>query len=141
MQLAPELGPLRILLVEDNPGDVRLAEEVLGDRPEIELEIARDGGEALDRVRSAPRPHLMLLDLNLPVRSGLEVLAEVKADPALASMPVVVLTSSDSPGDIEEAYRLQASSYVCKRADGLQTLRSLEILRDYWLELVTLQRD
>ena len=113
-----------ILLVEDNPGDVRLTREALRESSlPSRLSVAGDGVEALAFLRregkyaEAPRPDLILLDLKLPRKGGLEVLAAIKADERLKQIPVVVLSSSTAPDDISRAYQLQASCYVTKPAD------------------------
>jgi len=121
---ADGLEPIKILLVEDNLGDVRLTRESLAEaRVANELQVVRDGVEALRLLRreeeraAANRPDLILLDLNLPKKSGQEVPAEIKADPLLMSIPVVVLTSSAAEGDIVRSYDLRANAYVTKPVD------------------------
>lgn len=136
---------IEILLVEDNPGDLRLAQEGLRQsRVNSHLSVARDGEEALEFLRrrgahaGAPRPRLVLLDLNLPKRSGFEVLAEVKADRDLRRIPVVVLSSSDSDEDVERAYELHAACYISKPADFDQFASIVERIHDFWLSAVRL---
>ena len=134
-----------ILLVEDNPGDVRLTREALKDaKVRNELHVATDGVEALAFLRregaykTAVRPNLVLLDLNLPRKSGREVLAEMKEDPELRRIPVVVLTTSQAEQDIVKAYDLHANCYINKPVgleEFLQVVRSIE---DFWLTLVKL---
>ncbi|MCP2094539.1 two-component system, unclassified family, response regulator [Actinosynnema pretiosum] len=108
-----------VLLVEDDPGDALLVAEALVDRP-VELHVVRDGAEALEfllrsgRYSQAPKPNLVLLDLNLPGLSGHEVLEQIKADPGLRSLPVVVFTSSAAEADLLASYRLRANAYVRK---------------------------
>jgi len=132
--------PVNLLLVEDNPADVRLTEEALREsRIPVNLSVASDGVEAVDylfqrgRFCDAPRPELILLDLNLPKKSGREVLSEIKADPILRRIPVVVMTTSTSEQDVERAYRLNANCYVAKPIaleDFFDVVRSIE---DFWL--------
>jgi len=131
---------VEILLVEDNPADVRLTEEALREsgRP-LHLSVAPDGVEALaflrreGRYAAAPRPDLVLLDLNLPRKGGREVLAEVKADPALRAIPVVVLTTSQAPGDVHAAYDLRANCYLTKAGDVDQFFDAMAQLDRFWL--------
>lgn len=127
--------PFRILLVEDNPADVRLTRLALSDGPATRLSVAADGEEALAMLRreashrDMPRPDLVLLDLNLPKKHGHEVLAEIKGDPKLCSIPVVVFSTSRYHEDIDRSYRLQANAYVAKPRDledFLSTVRSCE---------------
>lgn len=122
--------PLEILLVEDNPGDVLLTREALkAVNLASRISVARDGEEALTRLRSgeagdkAPRPDLILLDLNLPGMDGHQVLAEIRRDPGLQSIPVLILTSSTSAEDVARAGRMRAQGYVVK-AVGLAELSS-----------------
>jgi chemotaxis family two-component system response regulator Rcp1 len=140
-----DLDVIEILLVEDNPGDLRLAQEGLRQsRLSSHLSVARDGEEALEFMRrqgahaGAPRPRLVLLDLNLPKRSGFEVLAELKADRDLRRIPVVVLSSSDSEDDVARAYDLHAACYVCKPADYHQFAAVVEQLHYFWLSVARL---
>jgi CheY-like chemotaxis protein len=107
--------PIQILLVEDNPGDVRLTKEVFASsRVSNEIRVVSDGDAALDAIRQEgiyqawPRPDLILLDINLPRRNGLEVLEELKKDPSLSRIPVIILTTSEAERDIVESYRLSA---------------------------------
>jgi two-component system, chemotaxis family, response regulator Rcp1 len=138
-------APIDILLVEDHEMDILLIEEALkrtGSR--WALSVVRDGVEAMDYLRGlgsfggAPRPGLILLDLKMPRKDGREVLAEIKADEVLQSIPVIVLTSSDDPDDVVQAYRLGANSYVRKPLD-LESLKALmKALEDFWFQRVTL---
>jgi len=137
--------PVEILLVEDNPGDVRLAQEALRDSDVASnLTVAVNGEDALAFLRrqgkysEAPRPNLILLDLRLPKKQGLEVLAEIKADPVLRSIPVVVLTASDASDDILKAYDLQASCYVTKPEDPDEFDRAMKSIKDFCLTVVKL---
>lgn len=120
----PAGRPLEILLVEDNPGDVFLFQKALrGSAHPYRLTTVSDGGEAIaylrrqDRYRRAVRPHVVVLDLNLPVRSGLDVLRDVKSDPVLKEIPVVVYSSSSAQDDVHRCYQLHANCYIVKRAD------------------------
>ena len=124
MSLHASHSPIEILLVEDNPGDVRLTREALRDgKVRNNLNVVDDGVKALEFLRrqggfgKAPRPDLILLDLNLPRMSGREVLTEIKSDPELRSIPVVVLTTSQAEQDIVKAYELNANCYVTKPVD------------------------
>src|SRR4051794_13681221 len=117
-------GPIEILLVKDNPGDVELTREALRDsKVHMRLSVASDGIEALAFLRcegafaGAPHPDLILLDLNLPKKDGRAVLAEIKQDPVLRHIPVVILTSSQAEQDILKAYDLHANCYVTKPVD------------------------
>lgn len=137
---------VEILLVEDSPGDVRLTREALkNSRFPNRLHVVGDGVEALAFLRrqgpyaaTAVRPHLILLDYNLPRKSGHEVLADIKADPDLRRIPVVVLTTSEAEQDIWQAYDLHANCFISKPVDFdvfLDVIRSIE---DFWLTTVKL---
>lgn len=137
--------PIEILLVEDNPGDVRLTVEALRDsKVQNKLYVAEDGMEATAFLRregkyaDAPRPDLILLDLNLPKKDGPEVLAEIKEDPALKHIPVVILTSSKAEEDIIKTYNLHANCYVTKPIDLEQFITVVKSVRDFWLTIVKL---
>jgi two-component system, chemotaxis family, response regulator Rcp1 len=133
-----------MLLVEDSPSDVRLVREALKNAPlRIRLVIAHDGVEAIDylrRCRSATgrNPELIILDLNLPLKSGHEVLAEVKSDPDLKSIPVLVMTSSDDKDDIAQAYNLNANCYIRKPCGFPEYEKVMQAIEDFWLSTVTL---
>jgi CheY-like chemotaxis protein len=134
-----------ILLVEDNPGDVRLTEEALrGGALAYRLSVAQDGVDALSFLRreggygGAPRPHLILLDLNMPRKNGLEVLNEIKHDPDLKRIPVIVLTTSQSERDIRAAYGLNANCYVSKPVDLHQFLEVVRRIELFWFGTVRL---
>ncbi len=134
---------IEILLVEDNPGDVRLTIEALRDsKVRNNLQVAVDGVDALRRLRArdAPRPDLILLDLNLPKKDGREVLAEIKADPALKTIPVVILTTSRAEQDVLRSYELQANCYISKPVDLEQFMTVVKSIEDFWLTIVTLPR-
>jgi CheY-like chemotaxis protein len=137
--------PVEILLVEDNPGDVRLTMEALrGGRVRNNIHVVEDGVQAMDFLRrqgdygAVPRPDLILLDLNLPKKDGWQVLGEVRQDPALKRIPVVILTSSAAEQDILQAYELAANCYITKPVDLEQFLRVLKSIEDFWLVIVKL---
>ena len=137
--------PIEILLVEDNPGDVRLAIEALREsKVRNNLHVVRDGVEALaflcqeDPYTDAPRPDLILLDLNLPRKDGREVLADIKADPRLHTIPVVILTTSRAEQDVLRSYELQANCYITKPVDLDQFITVVKSIEDFWLTIVTL---
>jgi CheY-like chemotaxis protein len=137
--------PIEILLVEDNPGDVRLTVEALKEgKVRHNLRVAHDGVEALAFLRrqgafaDAVRPDLILLDLNLPRMDGREVLAEVKSDPDLKIIPVVVLTTSGAEQDIVRTYQLQANCYITKPVDLEQFITVVRSIEEFWLTIVTL---
>lgn len=134
-----------ILLVEDNPGDVRLTREALKEaKVRNQLHVATDGVEALAFLRregaykEAVRPSLVLLDLNLPRKNGREVLAEMKEDPDLRRIPVVILTTSQAEQDIVKAYDLHVNCYINKPVDLDQFLQVVKSIEDFWLTLVKL---
>jgi len=141
----PSIRSIEILLVEDSPGDVRLTIEALRDgRVPNHLNVARDGVEALDflhhrgQFTDVPMPDLILLDLNLPRKDGREVLAEIKADPSLKRIPVVVLTTSSAEQDVLRSYDLHANCYITKPVDLDQFIRVVRTIEDFWLAVVTL---
>lgn len=139
------MKPVDILLVEDNPGDARLTREAMAHNsmPSTIYDV-RDGEQALAFLRrqapfaSAPTPQLVLLDLNLPRRDGREVLEDMKRDPALQHIPVVVLTSSEAEEDILRSYRLHANCFVTKPVDLDDLSRVLEGIGQFWFNLVKL---
>ena len=138
-------APIEILLVEDNPGDVRLTQEAIREaKIRNELNVVRDGEEAIAYVRrqgayaDQPRPDLILLDLNLPRKDGREVLQELKTDPDLHRIPVVVLTSSAAEQDILRTYDLYANAYVTKPVDLEQFMHVVSSIQDFWLNIVKL---
>ena len=137
--------PIEILLVEDNPGDVRLIVEALRDgKVQNKLHIAQDGMEATaflhkeGEYADALCPDIILLDLNLPKKDGPEVLAEIKEDPALKHIPVVILTSSQDKEDIVKTYNLHANCYVTKPIDLEQFMMVVKSITDFWLTIVKL---
>jgi two-component system, chemotaxis family, response regulator Rcp1 len=134
-----------ILLVEDNAGDARLAQEALRDgKVRNALHHVWDGEEAMAFLRrsgkyaAAPRPDLMLLDLNLPRMDGSEVLAEIKKDDSLKSIPVVILTTSSSEQDILRSYNLHANCYITKPVTMVEFIRAVTAVQDFWLTVVKL---
>jgi CheY-like chemotaxis protein len=137
--------PTTILLVEDNPGDARLIQEALKDSklPNI-VHHAKDGVEALaflqkdEPYADAPRPDLILLDLNMPRMNGLELLKRIKDDPFLRRIPVVVLTISKSEEDIISSYNLHANCFISKPVDLDQFSGILQAINDYWFDMVRL---
>ena len=131
---------IQVLLVEDSPGDVRLTQEAFRDaNMSITLHVASDGVEAMaflrneGRYRASPRPDLILLDLNLPRMDGREVLAKVKADDGLKTIPTVILTTSEAEADIVKSYQLQANCYLSKpvQFDAFECL--VKSINDFWL--------
>jgi CheY-like chemotaxis protein len=134
-----------ILLVEDNPGDVRLAQEALKEsKIRNRLYVVEDGVEAMDFLRQqgkyggVPRPDLILLDLNLPRKSGREVLTEVKSDESLKRIPVVVLTVSKAEEDIMKCYSNHANCYITKPLDFSQFMEITKSIEEFWLTIVKL---
>lgn len=137
--------PIEILMVEDNPGDVRLTVEALKEgKVRNNFHTVADGEEAMAYLRrqgryaKAPRPDLVLLDLNLPKKSGREVLAEIKDDPELRRIPVVVLTVSQAEQDILKSYNLHANCYITKPVDLDQFLEVVKSIENFWLTVVML---
>lgn len=143
-----EAGPGRvveILLVEDNPGDARLAIEAFREaRVRNNLSVVGDGEVALAFLRreapytQAPRPDLILLDLNLPRKSGRELLRDIKSDPGLGRIPVVVLTTSQAEDDIAQAYDLNANCYITKPVDLNEFFEVVQAIENFWLKTVRL---
>ncbi len=143
--MMPVTRVVEILLVEDNPGDVRLTQEALKEgRVESRLNVATDGEQALkflyqkDEFRDAPRPDLILLDLNLPKRDGSEVLEEIKSHPGLRNIPVVILTTSEAEQDILETYSLHANCYITKPVDLHRFIAVVRAIEEFWLGIVKL---
>jgi chemotaxis family two-component system response regulator Rcp1 len=137
--------PVEILLVEDNPADVRLTREALNDaKVRNSLNVVMDGEAALAFLRregdyaSAPRPDLILLDLNLPKKDGREVLAEIKQDPSLKQIPVVILTTSSAETDIIKTYQLHVNCYITKPVQLGEFLSVVKSIDDFWLQVVRL---
>jgi len=137
--------PADILLIEDNPGDVRLAQETLKEsKVSNQLHVVEDGVEALaylrkkGKYREAVRPDLILLDLNLPKKDGKEVLAEIKEDPDLKRIPVVVLTISSDEADILKTYNLHANCYITKPVNINQFHKVVKAIDNFWFAIVKL---
>lgn len=137
--------PVNILLIEDNPGDVRLTQEAFKDaKVPITLDVVMDGDEAIKYLRQSHPyekctvPDLILLDLNLPKRDGREVLAEVKTDPVLKSIPVVILTTSNAEQDIIKSYNLHVNSYINKPVDFDKFFDIIQKIEDFWLNTAIL---
>jgi CheY-like chemotaxis protein len=137
--------PIEVLLVEDNPGDAQLTRIALSDgKMCINLSLTEDGVEALEFLRKqgkyaeAPHPDLILLDLNLPRKDGREVLADIKADPRLRRIPVVILTTSQSDEDILQAYELAANCFITKPVDFDQFVKIVKSIEDFWFTVVKL---
>jgi len=136
---------VEVLLVEDNPGDARLTQEALREgKLRNRIHHVRDGVEALAFLRregdyrNAPVPDIILLDLNMPRKDGREVLAEIKADPQLRFIPVVVLTTSEAENDVVKSYELHANCYITKPVDLEKFTEIVHTIEDFWLEIVTL---
>ena len=136
---------VEILLIEDNPGDARLTREALKDgKVKNNLHIVYDGVEATDflfkrnEYQNAPRPDLIILDLNLPKKNGQEVLAEIKADDSLKSIPVIILTISKADEDIIKSYQLHANCFLIKPIDLNEFFEVVRSIEDFWLTLVKL---
>ena len=145
--MTPDINPkpIDILLVEDNPGDVRLTIEALKDgKVRNRLSVAADGVEAMAFLRQegrhagAPRPDLILLDLNLPKKDGREVLAEIKADERLRQIPVVVLTTSQADEDVLRSYQLHANAYVTKPVDFDRFINVVKQIDEFFISVVRL---
>jgi chemotaxis family two-component system response regulator Rcp1 len=137
--------PAQILLVEDSPTDVLMTQEALGQTSLLgNLHVVEDGVEAVaflrrtDSYGHVPRPDLILLDWNLPRKNGREVLAEVKADPGLKAIPIVVLTTSQAERDILTAYRLHANCYVTKSVNLKDFIQAVHEIVTFWFTVVTL---
>jgi chemotaxis family two-component system response regulator Rcp1 len=140
--------PVEILLVEDNPGDVRLTQEALKEsKVTNNLSVAEDGVEALaflkreGKYADAPRPDLLLLDLNLPKKDGRELLEEIKANENLRRIPVVVLTTSKAEEDILRMYNQHANCYITKPIDFDQFIEVIKSIENFWLTIVKLPTD
>jgi len=142
------IRPIDILLVEDNPGDVRLTREALKEGKVLNnLHVASDGMEAVAFLRRQGkfadeiRPDIILLDLNLPKKDGREVLADIKTDPDLRRIPVVILTTSKSEEDILKTYDLHANCYITKPVDLDQFITVVQSVEDFWFTVVKLPPD
>ena len=145
MNAEQRVRPIEILLVEDNPADVRLTMETIKDyKVKNRLEVVENGIDAIDFLRrngkfaDKPRPDLILLDLNLPGKDGREVLAEIKEDPDLCRIPVVVVTSSEAEQDILKAYNLHVNCYITKPVGLTEFVKVVKSIEDFWLTIVRL---
>lgn len=137
--------PANFLLVEDNPGDVRLTQEALkSHKVQNNLHVVTDGEEAMaflrkqGKYKDVPRPDIILLDLNLPKKDGREVLAEIKSEPSLKTIPVVIISSSEAEQDIIKSYDLNANCYVTKPVNFDQFIKVVQSINDFWLTIVKL---
>ena len=142
------MKPIRILLVEDNEGDIVLTTEALEDSKIInEVDVARNGREALDHLmkkrgyEEAILPDLILLDINLPIMSGHEVLLEIKNDKNLNSIPVIMLTTSSSDTDIKKAYHNHANCFISKPVEIDEFMTAISGIEQFWFSIVSLPRD
>ena len=143
--IGEEVKAIEVLLVEDSPGDVRLTREALKDaKVHVNLKVASDGAEAMAFLKregvhaNATRPDIILLDLNLPKMDGRQVLAEIKENPALKCIPVVILTTSASHADIQRSYLLHANCYITKPVDLDGFLHVVKSIDNFWLSVVKL---
>jgi two-component system, chemotaxis family, response regulator Rcp1 len=140
-----KVKPVQILLVEDNPVDVMVTRKALkGGRVANNLHVVEDGEEAMDflykrcKYASVPSPEIILLDLNLPRKDGREVLSEIRGDPSLQHIPVIILTTSWDREDIWRSYELQANCFITKPVDMEQFTKAMERLGEFWFTLVRL---
>lgn len=140
--------PIEILLVEDNPGDVRLTQEAFRENKiRNKLSVVNDGEQALAFLRrqgdyaNVARPGLILLDLNLPRVDGREVLAQIKSDPELRHIPVVILTTSQAEEDIVKSYALHANCYITKPVDLKRFMQVVKEVEHFWLSVVNLPKE
>ena len=145
MSYQSTIRPINILLVEDNPGDIRLTKEVLKEgKIRNELNVVVDGEEAisylkkLDKFKDADTPDIILLDLNLPKKDGREVLAEIKENEKLKTIPVIVLTTSSSEKDVLKMYEQHANCYIMKPVDFGQFINVVKSIENFWLTIVKL---
>jgi two-component system, chemotaxis family, response regulator Rcp1 len=142
-----DLRPIEILLIEDNPGDIRLIKEVFKEvKVSHKINVAMDGIDAWKFLHkeceyaNAPRPDLIILDLNLPKKDGRELLAEIKKNEQLKIIPVVILTTSSAEEDINETYNNHANSYITKPVDLDQFIDVIEVIKEFWLNMVVLPK-
>ena len=146
--IGTDAEPIEVLLVEDSPGDVRLTREAFNDaKVHVNMHVAEDGIQAMAFLKregkhcNAPRPDMILLDLNLPKKGGREVLEEIKESSALKSIPVVILTTSASEADILRSYLLHANCYITKPVDLNGFLKIVKSIDNFWLSVVKLPRE
>jgi chemotaxis family two-component system response regulator Rcp1 len=145
MDTFASIRPIDILLIEDNLGDIDLAREALGmGKLHNSLHVVQDGVAAMDFLRkngkyaNAPRPDLIILDLNLPKKDGRQVLSEIKVDENLKRIPVVILTTSRAEEDVLKSYNLHANCYITKPIDMKQFLHVVQSIEQFWLSIVVL---
>ena len=138
----------RVLLVEDNPGDIRLTQEALKEsQMDIHLDVVSDGEQAIDflmkrgKYVDSIRPHIILLDLNLPKKNGIEVLKEIKAHDSLKKIPVIVLTTSDADHDISKAYSLNTNCHILKPVDFDDFAKVIRLIEVFWFNTVQLPHE
>lgn len=150
VNLSNESSPrlIEILLVDDDDGDVLLTKKALDNGKLLnKMHVAKDGVEAIaflkreGRFADAPRPDLVLLDLNMPRKDGREVLADIKQDPELHTIPVVILTTSDSPNDVDKMYDLHANCYITKPVGLEQFTVIVQAIKSFWFSVVTLPQE
>ncbi len=148
MNSKSNLQPIHILMVEDDPADVRLTKEALKNKKvHTTMDTVPDGMEAMAYLRKEgayadkARPDMILLDLNMPRMDGREVLAELQKDPRLRAIPVIVLTTSEGEEDILSAYEMNANCYITKPVDWKQFIRVVELIEDFWLTVVRLPKE
>lgn len=139
------MRPIEVLMAEDNEDDIELTREAFAESKfHVNLHVVRDGVEAMAFLRreggyeAVPRPDLLLLDLNMPRKDGREVLEDVRNDPALQYLPIVVLTTSGREEDVLRAYELNANCYVRKPVDFSQFMRVVELINEFWITVVVL---
>ena len=140
-----DVKPMEVLLIEDNEGDIFLTQQAFKEANiPTHLSVAKDGEEGLDflykrgQFATAPTPHIILLDINMPKKSGQEVLATIKEDESLRSIPVIMLTTSDSHADILNSYNLKANSYIKKPVDFLKFVEVVKNIETFWFSSVQL---
>ncbi len=137
---------VKVLLIEDNPGDVRLTMEALKERNSCSLSVVENGEEAINFLRkhylyeNAPRPDIILLDINLPKKNGYEVLEEIKNDSDLKTIPIIILTSSSSKRDITKCYALHTNCYITKPINADDFINVVKFIEDFWFRIVELPR-
>jgi len=139
---------IKILLIEDNPAEANLTKEALGEwKTPNTVQVVNNGEDALKYLRQiekyagVPRPDLIFLDLNLPKRHGREILQEIKSDPTLRGIPVIILTVSEADSDVITAYNLYANSYINKTLDFNKFIAMMQKIEEYWFNVVTLPKN
>lgn len=131
---------ISILLVEDNQGDVLLTQEALDENQiSYTMMVAKNGQEAIDLlIQDNLNPEIIFMDINLPLKSGFEILERIKHDQKTQHIPVIMLTTSSAPSDIRKAYSLHANSYICKANDPDELIQSFKIVKDFWINIAKL---